>query len=63
MKKDTSVNVRLTSELRSRLQRLADADGRKLSNYIERVLAAHAEAVAGKDKTDRPSRSGKVPAG
>lgn len=41
MKKDTSVNVRLTSELRAELQRLADADGRKLSAYIERVLLAH----------------------
>lgn len=45
MKKDTSVNVRLTSELRAELQRLADADGRKLSAYIERVLLAHVAAV------------------
>ena len=41
MKKDTSVNVRLTSELRAELQRLADGDGRKLSAYIERVLQLH----------------------
>ena len=50
MKKDTSVNVRLTSELRAKLQRLADADGRKLSNYIERVLSAHAEEELPADK-------------
>ncbi len=47
MKKDASVNVRLTSELRSKLQSLADADGRKLSNYIERLLAAHVEELEG----------------
>lgn len=45
MKKDASVNVRLTSELREKLQKLADADGRKLSNYIERLLVAHVEAI------------------
>jgi predicted transcriptional regulator len=44
MKKDTSVNVRLTSELRAELQSLADADDRKLSAYIERVLQAHVTA-------------------
>lgn len=44
MKKDTSVNVRLTSELRADLQSLADADDRKLSAYIERVLQAHVAA-------------------
>jgi len=41
MKKDTSVNVRLTSELKADLQQLADRDSRKLSAYIELVLYAH----------------------
>ncbi|HRN84263.1 MAG TPA: hypothetical protein PK857_05525 [Hyphomicrobium sp.] len=45
MKKDTSVNVRLTSELRAALQRLADADDRTLSAYIERVLRLHVETL------------------
>ncbi len=49
MKKDTSVNVRLTSELKAGLQRLADEDGRKLSAYIERVLLAHVAAVRTRD--------------
>lgn len=44
MKKDTSVNVRLTSELRAELQRLADKDARKLSAYIELVLSSHVAA-------------------
>lgn len=43
MKKDTSVNVRLTSDERAELQRLADADKRKLSDYIRLVLQAHLE--------------------
>ena len=38
MKRDTSVNLRITSELRAELQQLADADGRKLSGYIVRLL-------------------------
>jgi len=41
MKRDTSVNLRITSELRAELQRLADADGRKLSGYIVRLLELH----------------------
>ena len=44
MKRDSSVNVRLTTELKAKLQKLADADGRKLSNYIERVLLAHIQS-------------------
>lgn len=44
MKKDTSVNVRLTSELKAELQQLADEDARKLSAYIELVLTAHVVA-------------------
>ena len=43
MKRDTSVNVRITSEMRDALQRLADADGRKLSGYIVRVLELHVQ--------------------
>lgn len=45
MKKDTSVNVRLTSELKAELQKLASADARKLSAYIELVLSAHVAAA------------------
>ena len=55
------MNVRLTSELRSKLQHLAEADGRTLSNYIERVLSAHAEAKLPSEKaseqTKRPKRA------
>ena len=43
MKRDTSVNLRITSELRAELQRLADADGRKLSGYIVRILELHVQ--------------------
>lgn len=46
MKRDTSVNLRITSELRAELQQLADADGRKLSGYIVRVLELHVQAQA-----------------
>jgi predicted DNA binding CopG/RHH family protein len=46
MKRDTSVNLRITSELRAELQQLADADGRKLSGYIVRLLELHVQAQA-----------------
>jgi hypothetical protein len=41
MKRDTAVNLRMTTELRAKLQRLADEDGRKLSGYIVRLLELH----------------------
>ncbi len=49
MKKDTSVNVRLTSDLKAELQHLADEDARKLSAYIERVLQAHVAATKARE--------------
>jgi predicted DNA binding CopG/RHH family protein len=55
MKRDTSVNLRITSELRADLQQLADADGRKLSGYIVRVLELHVQAQAAS-----PEKSGKA---
>ena len=36
--------MRLDPELKSALQRLADADRRSLTNYIETVLVKHVEA-------------------
>jgi len=54
MKRDTSVNLRITSELRADLQRLADADGRKLSGYIVRLLELHVQAQpAGSEKASK----------
>jgi len=43
MKRTTSVNIRMTDELRGELQRLADANKRKLSDYVRIVLEEHAE--------------------
>jgi predicted transcriptional regulator len=44
MKRATSVNIRMTDELRGELQRLAEANKRTLSDYIRIVLEEHAEA-------------------
>ena len=41
MKKSAAVNLRMTQELRDELQRLADEDGRELSNYIRWLLERH----------------------
>jgi predicted transcriptional regulator len=43
----------LTSELRAELQRLADADDRKLSAYIERILQAHVTALKARLETTK----------
>ena len=43
MKRATSVNIRMTDELRGELQRLAEANKRTLSDYIRIVLEEHAE--------------------
>jgi predicted HicB family RNase H-like nuclease len=40
-RRDSRINIRLREELHLKLQILADADGRSLSSYIERVLARH----------------------
>lgn len=55
MKKDTSVNVRLETELREHLEGLAKRDGRSLSNFIYRLLRAHADkhALAAKEPEKR----------
>lgn len=41
MKKDIQVTVRIPSELRDKLQVLADADHRKLAAYITLILESH----------------------
>lgn len=41
MKKTVPLSHRLDPELKEKLQRLADADRRSLTNYIEIVLEKH----------------------
>jgi len=43
MSKTVPFSMRLDPELKEQLQRLAIADGRSLTNYIERVLVKHVE--------------------
>jgi uncharacterized protein (DUF1778 family) len=47
MKRDTSVNIRLTSDERDQLQRRADAAKRTLSDYIRLILQAHLDEELG----------------
>ena len=54
MKRTTSVNIRMTDELRGELQRLADANKRTLSDYVRIVLEEHAEV-----KREREEDAGK----
>jgi hypothetical protein len=47
MKRDTAVNIRLTSAERDELQRRADAAKRTLSDYIRLILQAHLDEELG----------------
>ena len=55
MKRDSSVNIRLTSDEKDELQRRADAAKRKLSDYIRLILQAHLEEPSD-EKAERRKR-------
>ena len=44
-KRDNQYTMRMPADLRAALDRLADADGRSLADYLVRVLTAHVESV------------------
>jgi predicted HicB family RNase H-like nuclease len=50
MVRETSINVRVTNELRAKLEKLAAEADRTLSGYVEKILREH---VA---QHDRPRR-------
>jgi uncharacterized protein (DUF1778 family) len=56
MKRDTSVNIRLTQAERDELQRRADVAKRTLSDYIRLILQAHLEEEAADEKAERRKR-------
>ena len=43
MNKTERLQIRISPELKSQLQQLADADGRTVSNYIEQLIKAAVE--------------------
>jgi predicted DNA-binding protein len=43
MKKSDRLYIRISPELKAKLQQLADADGRSVSNYIEQLIKAAIE--------------------
>jgi predicted DNA-binding protein len=55
--RDAQIGLRVTAELKARLEELAAADNRPLSNYLELVLKAHAEAA--KQQEEKSFRGGK----
>jgi predicted DNA-binding protein len=57
MKRTTSVNIRMTDELRGELQRLADANKRTLSDYVRLVLEEHAEVRREREEDPKRKRS------
>ena len=50
MVKDTRISVRITGELKDRLERLAKTDRRTLASYVELVLEEH---IMAKRKRER----------
>jgi predicted HicB family RNase H-like nuclease len=52
MARDTSINVRVTAELRARLEKLAADDKRSLSGFVLKVLQEYVE----QHDADKPKR-------
>jgi len=52
MKKSAPISFRITQELKDALARLAKADRRSLSAYIELALEAHVEAKKSRRRGD-----------
>ena len=53
MKKDSQITVRIGSDLKANLERLAKAEDRSVAYVVERILRAHFE------KPPESSRSGR----
>lgn len=48
--RSASLGLRIKPSLKAALEALAEAEGRSLANYIERLLEAHVVATRGKGK-------------
>jgi predicted DNA-binding protein len=48
MSKTDRLNIRISPELKEQLQALADAEGRTVSNYVERLIMEAVEKKNGK---------------
>ena len=53
MKKTAPISFRIRPDLKAALERLAAADRRSLSAYIELALERHVEETGGKGKSAR----------
>ncbi len=53
MARDGHLHLRIRSELRATLERLAAADRRSLSGYVEKVLEEHAASTLAPKKAPR----------
>lgn len=51
--RSAALSFRVTPSLKTRLEQLAKADRRPLSNYLELVLEAHAEAQTKKQEAGK----------
>ncbi len=51
MKKDIQIGVRMSSEMREKLKKLAEADKRSLASYITLVLEAHLASIRKKERS------------
>lgn len=50
MVKDAAISVRVNPELKAKIEAVAKADGRTLSQYVERLIVAHLASL------ERPKR-------
>jgi len=58
MSKTKLLNIRIDPELKKKAKKLAEADGRSLSNWVTKLISTRveeAEKGAGQDKQEEPS--------
>ena len=58
MSKTKLLNIRIDPELKKKAKKLAEADGRSLSNWVTKLISTRvedAEKASGQDKEEEPS--------
>jgi predicted transcriptional regulator len=60
MKKDAQLTIRIRSNLKAELERLARAEDRSVAYIAERILRAHVEDNAAEPETAGKGRAGKA---
>lgn len=58
MARDAAVSVRIDPDIKAALEQVAEADGRTVSSYVERLIKAHLEEMRPEPARAKPKRRG-----